>query len=162
VGQWQRLGAVGAFNWQFTGCPHCSGGLAAIRGTQGVVLHSVVWTGQENSAGLYYLSSGDHGRSWSKPRRIGGGLSREADIAAASPSRLTVVFSERSAEGIGIRFIRSTDRRRTWSNPGPLTTPGVDADDPRILSTALGLWAFWTENRPGGTKVWAMGFPERS
>jgi hypothetical protein len=158
-GSWLDLGPVAISGWTFTGCPHCGGGLVATESEEGAVLHSVAWTGKENSPGLYYARSRDLGQHWSPPFSLGDGLSRESDIAARSPSDLAIVFSRASAEGSAIHLVRSGDGGRHWSAPVALTPPDASADHPRVVSTPWGYRAFWTMARPGGGKVLAMAAP---
>jgi hypothetical protein len=152
---WRNLGAVGAFDWRFNGCPHCGGGIASASGKRGPV-HSVAWSGKENAAGLYYLRSTDLGEQWSPPRRIGDGRSRESDVAVLSDGRVGVVFVGPSADGERLQFISSADQGKTWSHPKQISTPGAVADHPRIIATPSGFRVFWTEKQPAGGKVWAM------
>ncbi len=156
TGKWRDAGAVGAFGWHFSGCPHCGGGLAAAKTPGGMALHSVVWTGRETAPGLFYLNSADAGKTWSPPLRIGDGDSREGDIAALSPTKAALVFTRIAEEGAKVYATHSLDGGRHWSEPVALSPPGIDADHPRILATAAGFRVFWTETRPGGGKVFAL------
>jgi hypothetical protein len=155
TGVWQRTGAVGAFDWQFTGCPHCGGGLAGSGQAKRQMLYGVVWTGKENAAGLYFLASQDRGQTWSEPMRLADGHSREADIAV-SRADVAVVFRHDTPGGRAIEFRVSRDEGRTWSAARTLSAQDAEADHPRMVATRSGLRAFWTEARPDGGKVWAM------
>jgi hypothetical protein len=152
---WRNLGTVGAFDWRFSGCPHCGGGIASATGKTGP-LHSVVWSGKENAAGLYYLMSTDLGEHWSPPRRIGDAGSRESDVAVLSNGMVGVVFVGPSAYGESLQFISSADQGKSWSRPKQISTLGSVADHPRIFSTPAGFRVLWTEKQPKGGKVWAM------
>lgn len=152
-GHWQRLASVGQFNWQFTGCPHCGGGLAAQPGGSRNLLHGVVWTGQETTPGLFYLRSRDRGKTWKPMLRIGNGHDRQGDVAARGVSRVAIVYSEESAEGSAIRVIQSNNAGAVWSEPRTLTAAGAIADHPRILSTSKGFRVFWTERQDHSGKV---------
>jgi len=152
---WRKLGAVGAFDWRFNGCPHCGGGIAAEPGQRGL-LHGVVWSGKEGVEGLYHLRSDDQGGHWSPPRRIGDGRSRESDIAVLPGGRVGVVFAGPAVHGEGVQFIESTDAGKSWSPPELLSVAGAPADHPRILATPEGFRVFWTEKRAVGGRVWAM------
>ncbi len=154
---WRDLGAVGAFDWRFTGCPHCGGGIASAPGVK-VPLHSVVWSGKDNATGLFYLSSTDLGVHWSVPLRIGDGRSRESDIAVLRDGQIGVVFVGPAGDGEGLQFISSSDHGKSWSTPRRLNTDGTVADHPRIAATQQGFRVFWTEKHPSGGKVWAMYF----
>lgn len=151
-GRWRDLGAVGAFDWRFNGCPHCGGGIAA---GPGRTLHGVVWSGKEGAEGLYHLRSDDLGGHWTPPLRIGGGESRESDIAVLPGGRVGVVFTAPAEGGEAVRFIASDDAGRTWSEPAPLSAAGAAADHPRIVAGPKGFRVFWTERRDAGGRVWA-------
>jgi hypothetical protein len=156
-GGWRTLGAVGDFRWDFTGCPHCGGGLAATGWAGRMALHGVVWTGKENAAGLYYLRSMDGGARWSEPLKVAGGEARESDIAAQANGAVALAFVPGRAGPVQVRF--SQDAGRHWSAPQPVSAPGAVADHPRIVATPFGFRVFWTETREGGSKAWAMAAP---
>ena len=76
--EWTRRGSVGAFAWQFEGCPEVGGGLVAQATGR---LDAVVWTGEEKQKGVYALridrrrphvdgpgGARDEGRAQSRPR----------------------------------------------------------------------------------------------
>jgi hypothetical protein len=150
---------VGRFDWQFQGCPHCGGGLAETRESDGSHLHGVVWTGMENAEGIYYLNSPDEGRSWSAPVRLTDGKSREPDIAALADGTLGIAYVTPGSGGGEIAFVRSGDGGKHWSKPMMLSTADHSADHPRILSTPRGFRLFWTERAGGKSRVLAMAEP---
>ncbi len=149
---WHRLGPAGAFNWKFDGCPHMGGGLAVT----GDDLHSIVWTGEEQHAGLYYLRSLDGGRSWARPIGLGGKNAGHSDLAALDANRLIAVWDAAGPEDSAILAAQSSDSGRTWSTPQRLSAPGVIATHPRAVATPFGVRAFWTESRAGAANGWAM------
>ncbi|WP_228720048.1 sialidase family protein [Methylococcus geothermalis] len=160
TGGWRPAGPVGAFGWHFTGCPHCGGGLAGSKARNGrAMLHSVVWTGKEDSAGLFYLKSADAGRNWSAPRKVGDGHSRDGDIAALDRGTLAIAFTRDTPAGTSVQLTQSGDEGGHWTDPAPLTGEAAKAQHPRILATPFGFRVFWTETRPGGRKTWAMAAP---
>lgn len=149
---WQVKATVGRFNWQFQGCPHCGGGLAEVGGL-GKELHGVVWTGVQESPGIYHLRSEDRGRSWGEPYRLADGHGREPDIAALPDGTLGIVYSAPGANGGEIRLLSSVDGGRHWSEASRLSNAGHDADHPRILQTRTGFRVFWTERDGGGPRM---------
>ena len=159
-GTWQVRSTVGPFDWQFEGCPHCGGGLAAQPTILGADLHSVVWTGKPGSAGLYYLGSTNSGTSWSPPLAVSDAQSREADIAATSRS-VVIVYTSLTAEGTTpVLARRSSDRGGHWSEPVTISKPGATADHPRAAQLASGFLVYWTEPRQGVGKFLAFSFLE--
>lgn len=152
---WQAAGVVGDFQWQFDGCPHIGGGLAAIAVNEQVWLHSVVWTGVEHQQGLYYFSSVDNGRLWSSPYLFSAqGL--HGDIVAQSPEDVSAIWDERSAEGLLIKVANSHDGGKHWTSALTLSTPGAVATHPRIFKSSAGTLAFWTEKLGKDPTRWAM------
>lgn len=149
---WQRISTVGAFNWQFDGCPHNGGALTK---DSGQTLHSLVWTGADNKAGLYYLQSSDNAKSWSQPRAMGAGsLAFHSDIAALGDRRLLAIWDARGAEGSVVMISESFDKGGHWSSAQPISTPGSSATFPRVVATTTGFLAMWSEQKPGADKQW--------
>ncbi|MGZ8218495.1 exo-alpha-sialidase [Methylomagnum sp.] len=157
--QWRDRGAVGQFGWDFMGCPHCGGGLAVTGAGRGAVLHSAVWTGQDQVAGLYYLRSTDSGAHWSDPMKVAGDQARESDIAAQPDGAVGLAFIPGRTAEAAVHFQVSRDAGRHWSTPTPLAAPGTRVDHPRVAATSQGFRVFWTEARQGGGKTWAMAAP---
>lgn len=142
--EWTRRAFVGAFGWEFQGCPEVGGGLAAepARGR----LHAVVWTGEESRQGVYALASPDDGRSWSAPVALGARAARNPDLAR-SGAALTAVWEERGA----VHAARSQDEGRTWSSPERLTPGDVRAVHPLVVAIGEGQFlAAWTEQQGEG------------
>lgn len=159
---WRPLGTVGAFRWNFTGCPHCGGGLASISESKTIWFHSVVWTGKENMAGLYYLASAYPKLHWSRPIRIADDHAREADIAALSTQTLGIVYSRPVGSGRAIYYRQSNDGGKHWREPQLLSELDHEADHPRILAIPKGFRVFWTERPHQGGRVLKFGFPTLS
>lgn len=150
--------AVGDFEWHFSGCPHCGGGLAETGTGPSTRLHSVIWTGNEAAPGLYYMNSANLGESWSKPLRLGGERDREADIAATTKRDLAVAYVQESQEGAFVTWRRSRDGGKTWTRPIRLSRPNAKADHPRVFSRSSGFAVFWTERSGGEGRRLAAAF----
>jgi hypothetical protein len=138
---WQRLSTVGEFNWKFDGCPHVGGGL--IQSVSDKKLHSLVWTGVDQKAGLYYLASEDNGISWSTPKKMGE-QAVHGDIAAVD-NTVAAIWDEMEAEGTAIFYSTSNNNGLTWNAPIRITDGKAVATHPRLMATKQGLVAFWTE-----------------
>ena len=146
---WSTPNVVGRFGWDVNACPHVGGGLAVTELEGARALHAVVWTGQENRAGLYHLTSLDAGRSWAEPRRIGGEGARHADLAAGGEGTVAAVWDEDMPGHTVIFLSVSRDGGRSWSVPARLSAPAADATHPRIAAVNDGFVVFWTEVRDG-------------
>ncbi len=148
---WLRAGTVGAFNWQFDGCPHNGGGLTAGDPQN---LYALVWTGADNQAGLYHLQSTDAGNSWTPPQAM---ISEHAgfhsDIAAGNDGRVLAIWDTRGAKS-EVVFSISADRGQHWSPPQALSDEGNSASFPRVVASSSGWLAMWMEQQPGAGKRW--------
>lgn len=148
---WRRLSTVGEFNWVFDGCPHNGGGLARAGNT----IQALAWTGVEDKAGLYHLSSSDNGKTWSLPQVMSGeSLAFHGDIAALNERHVLAIWDARGAEGSAVMISESLDGGKRWSSARQISTPGSSAEFPRLLATANGRLALWFEQKPGSVKQW--------
>lgn len=114
--------------------------------------HAIVWTGAEGKAGVYVLRSGDDGRTWSEPRRLGGGFGHHGAIAARGAT-VSAAWDAATDGAMAIFASTSTDGGATWAAPQRLTTGG-SATHPLLVSTTSGIVAFWTERAPDGRVTW--------
>ncbi|MCX5662900.1 MAG: sialidase family protein [Planctomycetota bacterium] len=174
---WQQAGRVGAFGWEFEGCPHVGGGLAVAPLAAGAdaraepALLATVWTGKEGQAGVHVLVSPDGGATWGEPTRVGGGAttgSRHSDAAALDARRMAVTWDadagsdsgERAGEGRAIFASTSPDRGKTWGPPQKLSVAeAVAPTHPRLAALRSangaeggGFAVFWTETQAGAAK----------
>jgi len=81
---WRDMGRVGEFDWAFTGCPHQGGSLAVTGKGSTAVIHSAVWTGQNEMRGLHYLVSRDRGLSWQYRGQVGAAGSGNVHMEAVN------------------------------------------------------------------------------
>lgn len=146
---WYRASTVGAFNWHFDGCPHNGG---AVTATDPTHLHSLVWTGVDQKAGLYHLKSSDGGRNWSEPQPIRSehpGF--HGDLAALSDNRLMAIWDTRGASS-EVLYSISEDGGNSWTKPSTLSSEHIPASMPRLVSGPAGWLAMWVEQPPGKAK----------
>lgn len=143
---WQRLNHVGAFNWQFDGCPHIGGGLD-FQNTKGHKrIHAVVGTGHQEHLGIHYLYSDDAGKNWSPALQLGNESAIHADLAAHANGRVVTVWDTMGEDGLTIFVAESQDQGASWSTPKQISKMGHRATHPRIVKTKKGFLALWTEN----------------
>ena len=76
---WQARGTAGKFDWDFKGCPHTGGTLAAGANTN--TLHSLAWTGAVAAQRLHHVVSRDGGAVWAVAQRLGTPDAQRADIS---------------------------------------------------------------------------------
>ncbi|MEE9397056.1 MAG: sialidase family protein [Methylococcales bacterium] len=144
--QWQRLNHVGAFNWQFDGCPHIGGSLDFQNTAGKKRLHAVVGTGHSEHLGVHYLYSDDAGKNWSSTTRLGDESAIHSDIAAHENGRVVAVWDMMGENTLAIFTAESKDQGVSWSSPKQISTVGTRATHPRIVKTENGFLALWTEN----------------
>ncbi|MCB1949479.1 exo-alpha-sialidase [Nitrosomonas sp.] len=140
---WQQLGAVGDFEWQLKGCPHVGGSANYASSEDTQWLHSLVWTGTLEKAGLYHLASSDHGSTWSEPKQLSN-TGINGDIAH-NGSHIVAAWNELEAAGMSVVYAMTTDNGATWSKPVRLAQADNAATQPRLVSTEDGILAVWTE-----------------
>jgi BNR repeat-like domain len=143
---WTRRAVVGAFGWEFDGCPHVGGALAATGEGPAARLHALSWTGALERGGLYLLSSRDAGATWGEPLPIGEGKARHGSLAASGRA-LAVAWDE----GGSVRAAVSADEGAHLSPPRKLNADGSRASHPIVVGTSLGFRVLWTESAEGGS-----------
>ena len=144
--QWKYLNKVGAFNWDFDGCPHIGGGLDIQTTADNKRLHAIVGTGHEDHLGIHYLHSNDNGHNWSKPMQLGDESALHADIAAHDDGRVVAVWDMMGEDGLTVFVAESADQGINWSQPRQLSTTGMRASHPRTVKTENGFLTLWTES----------------
>jgi hypothetical protein len=150
---WTRQGAVGAFNWDFNGCPHVGGGLAVEERSGRTQLHAVVWTAQgAPSRGAFTLGSADDGKTWSAPSQLGSPESWRPDIAVQD-GRLVAVWDAYNGGPTSV-FVAISAADGEWSTPRLLSGQDNSASVPRIVTTPSGVRAFWTEREAKNPVEW--------
>jgi hypothetical protein len=138
-GKW-TTSPVGAFAWDFKGCPHVGGALAA----KGDALHALVWTGvDEARSGLYHLASKD-GKAWSEPAKVAGGDAAISDLAIGTDGTLTALWA-RTVDG-GSVIERSTSKDgQAWTPADPVSKQAARATQPRVVASGGKVATFWVE-----------------
>lgn len=156
---WDEPVSVGAFDWAFDGCPHVGGALAG-NGMphldRDAALFAVVWTAKGGSdVGVFALASPDGGKSWDEPVQLGGPQSNRPDVAFGR-GRVVAVWDGYAEGGTAVFTAKSTDGGASWSRPSMLSHAHSPSSSthPRVVRTAHGFRAFWTEHRAGKPVKW--------
>ncbi len=149
---WIKNGHVGAFDWQFEGCPHVGGSLVLQPGDSSPVILASVWSGHPDHTDAYIFQSTDGGRYWELSRRLPAG--RNTDLAAFSSGAVIAVW-DRLENGTQSVF-QSTYSPDTgsWSDAVRVSPDGVRSTHPRLVTadgSALILWS--TESEDGSPKI---------
>lgn len=143
--KWQGLSRVGAFNWQFEGCPHIGGGFDFQPRQNNPRIHAVAGSGHADHLGIHYLYSDDGGKQWSATTPLGDESALHSDLAAHDNGRVVVVWDMIGQAGLAVFVAESTNRGHNWSAPKQLSTEGARATHPRVVKTAQGFLVVWTE-----------------
>lgn len=144
--QWQRLNHVGAFNWQFDGCPHIGGGFDFQTTIGKSRMHAVAGTGHPDHLGIHYSYSDDAGKNWSSAKPLGDESAIHSDIAAHDKGHVVTVWDTMSEDGLVVFYAESTDQGANWSAPKQISKAGMRATHPNIVKTEKGFLIVWTEN----------------
>ncbi|GJL75450.1 sialidase family protein [Nitrosomonas sp.] len=157
---WQHVSTVGKFGWQLNGCPQTGGSLAYVRQDKVELLHSLVWTGMDEKAGLYHLASSDNGQTWSAPKRLGV-AAINGDIAGPDGRGVIAVWNEMEAAGMSVVYAETKDGGVTWSSPVRITKAENAATQPRLVAIADNVLVLWTEKPSGkpGRLAWKILAP---
>lgn len=148
---WQRQGRVGAFNWDFPGCPHVGGALAleAADSEAAPQLHALVWTGKPGRAGIYYLRRSGADAPWTPPQKLAGNGANYPALAWHPAHGLTAAWAQPVEDGLHIYLTHSADRGHSWSAPGPADTAAGRHSHPRLVATPQAIHLFWTVHHEG-------------
>lgn len=148
---WTTYPGVGAFGWDFQGCPHVGGALAVQDTGARTRLHALVWTGRENARGLYYLrAEAPEFAAW-EMQRLGGDNARFSDLAISSRGDLVACWTELNAEGPTLFAAHSLDGGTTWSTPRTLAEGEQRPTHPRVVFVGETAHVFWTADADDGT-----------
>ena len=153
---WQKPNAVWPFGWEFVGCPHQGGGIAATSERGKVVLHSVVWNGKPSNRGLYYSQAESVGSKWVPIVSMGDNTSASGDIAVMDNKHIGIVYSVGDAEKKQVMAKVSKDGGKSWLKALRLTADGAEGSHPRIIGTSNGFRVFWTEWQENGDAIGMM------
>ncbi len=151
-GMWKSPVTVGAFGWQFNGCPEVGSGMCI--GPEGS-LHAAVWSGMENRAGVYHLTSRDAGATWSEPQPLGGSIARNPAAASSPSGAIAIVWDSVENDVPCVRGSISKDGGKTWRDSVLLSPAKASAQHPRVVAVESGFRVFWTEAQNDGSPKWA-------
>jgi len=159
---WKRLSTVGEFDWQFEGCPHVGGGLAIAPKNSWVNdkprIYSLVWSGEEEHAGLHFFVSKDGGKTWGSEKQLGDKTAKHADLAVSENGIITAVWDSFQDGQKVIWVSRATKGGKDWSEPLIFSDPENFATHPKVVATPFGIRVFWTEkDKDSNSYAWKMG-----
>ena len=144
-GTWTPAVQVGAFDWDFNGCPHVGAGLAY--DPHAPRLHAVVWTGHPQHTGLYALHQNADQAPWSTPQRLGTAHATHPDLILAGPGHLVAAWSDSGPQGPELHWAASRDGGLRWSAPQRIQTQGPGTPDhPRLTASGADITAHWTQD----------------
>jgi hypothetical protein len=144
---WNVQTSLGGFGWNFDGCPHVGGGL-----DEG---HALIWTGKDESVGLYHASVDAKGH-WHASQKIAGPGARHGDIATDKAGRLAAVWDAYENNEFMIQATTSNDHGKTWAAPKRLSPPHTHPTHPRVVASPTGFRIFWTDTTENGATALSM------
>ncbi len=157
--KWNKLSTVGAFNWEFSGCPHIGGSLAIKQNRSDKELHALIGTRKQENAGIYHFVSSDGGKNWQRPEKLGDSSATHGDMAIDRKGEIYIVWDmvdpETNDGSMGVYLARSK-KENDWSNIKKISRVGYSASHPRIISTKDGELIIWTEKNAHGESFMAM------
>jgi hypothetical protein len=152
---WTDCGWVGRFGWNFQGCPHWGGALAFSEVGHAHWLHALVQTGKPETKGIYFLSSDDHGLTWTSPLRLGDETARYVDLASDSKGGLLATWAQWTGEAQRVMVAHSRDAGIRWTQPRPISPEGLWATHPRVCFCQGKFLLAWTQTKDQVQWDWA-------
>lgn len=149
---WQPAKTVWPFEWEFIGCPHQGGGIATTLQNNKLVIHNVIWNGNEKNRGLYYHALA----SEKKPERIGNENSSSGDIAVYDNKYVGIIYTTGDAEKKQVMVKLSDDGGNSWLEEKRLSLDGAEPSHPKIVGTTDSFLFFWTEWQENGDAIVMM------
>jgi hypothetical protein len=134
-------------DWQVSACPHQGPSLSiAANGTY----HVVWYTNGNVRKGLFYAQSGDAGKTFSEPMRIGSpGKGPSRPYVMTGPQGTAIVWKEFDGEKTSVNLITSADDGKTWSQPRVVATTSDSSDHPLLVSDGRQTFLSWMTKADG-------------
>ncbi|HET8701514.1 MAG TPA: sialidase family protein [Nitrococcus sp.] len=133
--------------WRIDACPHHGPGLAV---AEDGVIHAAWFDNAPERHGLFYARSPDRGAHFSVPMPFG-----DYDRQAGHPSVLAVgkrvylAWQEFDGERTYIRYRRSDDGGRSWTEARQAASTSGWADHPFLVSDGTGIYLSWLTRAEG-------------
>lgn len=145
---WRSLSPGGNFHWDFKGCPHVGGALAVRGAGSSARIHTLVWTGVNERAGLYYLRADAPAFTWSEAQRIGGERARYSDLAVNSAGVVVAAWTESLAGGdLVLRYQISPDDGQHWQPAVMVPSAKNGPTHPRLVVLGERFHLFWSATK---------------
>ena len=120
--------------------------------------HALARATVEDTRGLYYSASDDHGKSWGPAFKLTGGAVGDSDLVRAPDGMLAAVWAEASGAESTIFYALSLDDGKSWGGAVQLSGGGSQATHPRVLVTKEGYLALWLEKWENTARVVQRGY----
>lgn len=157
---WQKGGRVGAFDWEFPGCPHVGSSMAFDTKAQPPggkgrssrpFLHATAWTAMEGKLGLYYQNWSGSGTKWSAPYKLAE-LGRRGDIAVVD-NMVVAVYEELVGETMVARVRVADVTKSPIRFSAPRTITSKPTFYPRLEATKHGVIMFSNQDFGGRSEL---------
>lgn len=132
--------------WHLEGCPD-HGGAIAISDDK---YHIAWFTQGSERSGLFYASSSDNGKHFSKPFSFGNNEKRAShpDVMAKG-KRVILTWTEFDGNKTQLLLMHSNDEGQTWLPGKTLAESTDEADFPFLLSNNVGTFVSWNSKNEG-------------
>lgn len=124
----------------------------------------MAWQGKlEQAKGLsddiFFMKSGNYGRSWSRPRVITESVSNDSNPwILYHRESLYVAYQNNDEENWRIRIQRSPDLGENWQTPVQVSETNADCYKPSMSVVGNELLIFWYDGREGNMNVYVRSF----
>lgn len=152
---WQVGGPVDAFTWKMNDCPYTGGDLA-VEQTTSRRLHALIWTNQDEHAGVHHLIRNSSDDSWQAAGRLGNQNARNAHLAAAADGRFLATWDE------GGVVYAAWSRKDKFGKPIRLSGNTQHASHPQAATTLDNGYVFWRGESGHSGSTWFMRHVEQS
>ena len=133
--------------WRTDACPH-HGPTIAISETG--KMHVAWFTQGERRSGVFYANSGNQGRSYSKPMRVGAdGANVSRPYLLALGRNIFLVWKEFNGSVSSVYMKRSQDDGGTWSVPSTIFETSGYSDHPLLISQQGKVYLSWLTRMNG-------------
>ncbi len=126
----------------------------------------LVWQGKEKTAealsdDLYFIKSGDFGRTWTQKRLITKSRSKDSSPFITSyKNEIFLVYQNDETKNWAIKLMKGTERGDKWEEPVTVSTTNADCYSPRIVGfDDETLFIAWYDTRNKTPGVFVRKFP---
>lgn len=126
---WKYHSKVGIFGWDFDGCPHVGG---AIDFAADKSIHTTIWTGKEDTHGLYYQGYDQKKKQWQTTPTLISKKARRSDLKIVG-DKLVIAYDIIEDHRAKIKVIYKQVNSEKFSEPKTIDIKSKFSEYPRII-----------------------------